>query len=161
MDENNLLTDLLKIYLAQTASALKISEIISEHGGEKGISPDSFVTGLIYRLMVSMDEEEMKDSLQFADDVLTKETSSEEEEEEEEEEEDYDIIDETYNMIEPEDGDKIILSRNISKNTCNCDICAKARACLINYSTFEVNDELAQKFKESINHTLIIHKLNI
>ena len=156
MDENNLVSDLLRIYIAQTDSALKISKVISEHSGEEGISPDAFVTGLIYRSMISMDEEEMKDSLNFADEVLTKETSSSDDEEEE-----YDIIDETYNTMEHDYGDKVILSRKIIKNKCNCDICAKARACLINYPTFEADGKLAQMFKDAIDNTLIIHKLNI
>jgi len=155
MDENKLVSDLLRIYLAQTDSALKISGIISEHSGDEGISPDAFVTGLIYRSMTSMNDEEMKDSLHFADEVLTKETSSSDEDEE------YDIIDETYDTMEHDYGDKVILSRKIKKNTCNCDICAKARACLINYPTFEADGKLAQMFKDAIDNTLIIHKLNI
>jgi len=159
MEENKLLSDLLKIYLAQTESALKIATIISEHSGEEGISPDAFVTGLIYRAMVSMTEEEMKESLEFAENVLTQTTSEEEEEGEEEDE--YDIIEETYNTMEHEYGDKIILSRKIKKNTCNCDICINARVCLINYPTFSAEDELAKKFKDAIDNTLIIHKLNI
>jgi hypothetical protein len=146
MDETKIVTDLLKIFIAQTESALKISEIISTHGTEEEISPDSFVTGLIYRSMISMDEEEMKDSLKFADEVLTKEISSSDEE--------YDIIDETY-------GTKGKLSRKIIKNTCNCDICVNARVCLINYPTFEVDGKLAQMFKDAIDNTLSIHKLNI
>jgi len=147
----------LRIYIAQTDSALKISKVISEHSGEEGISPDAFVTGLIYRSMISMDEEEMKDSLHFADEVLTKENSSSDEDDEEE----YDIIDETYNTMEHDYGDKVILSRKIIKNTCNCDICAKARVCLINYPTFEADGKLAQMFKDAIDNTMIIHKLNI
>jgi len=157
MEENKLLSDLLKIYLAQTESALKIATIISEHSGEEGISPDAFVTGLIYRAMVSMTEEEMEESLQFAENVLTQTTSEEEGGEEDE----YDIIEETYNTMEHEYGDKIILSRKIKKNTCNCDICINARVCLINYPTFSAEDELAKKFKDAIDNTLIIHKLNI
>ena len=159
MGGNNLVSELLKIYLAQTDSALKISKVISEHSGEEGISPDAFVTGLIYRSMITMDEEEMKASLEFADEVLTKETSSDEEDEDYEEE--YDIIDETYNTMEHDYGDKVILSRKITKNTCNCDICAKARVCLINYPTFEADGKLAQMFKDAIDNTMIIHKLNI
>jgi hypothetical protein len=158
MDENKLVSDLLRIYLAQTDSALKISEIISKHSGGEGISPDAFVTGLIYRSMISMDDEEMKASLQFADEVLTEEISSSEEEYDEEE---YDIIDETYDTMVHEYGDKVILSRKITRNTCNCDICAKARACLINYPTYEVDGKLAQMFKDAIDNTMIIHKLNI
>jgi len=146
MDETKIVTDLLKIFIAQTESALNISEIISTHGMEEDISPDSFVTGLIYRSMVSMDEEEMKASLKFADEVLTKETSSSDEE--------YDIIDETYDTKET-------LSRKIIKNTCNCDICVKARVCLINYQTFEVDGQLSQMFKDAIDNTMTIHKLNI
>ena len=155
MDEHSLLTNIMKVYLAQTDSALQISKIISEHWGEEEMSPDSFIIGLIYRSMVSMNEKEMEESLKVADDILKETSSSEDYEEIDEEEE---IIFET---MEHEIGDKVILSRKIKTNTCNCDICAKARACLINYPTFEAKDELAQKFKDAIDNSLKIHKLNI
>ena len=149
MEENNpLLNSLMLVFLAQMDSALKISKIISEHSEEEEISPDSIITGLVYRLMVSMDDEEMKRSMEEANKILNGETSEEEEEGEDEEEE------------EGEGGD-IIIERNVKKNTCNCDICAKARACLFNYSKYEVTDQLAEKFKNAIDESCKVHKLNI
>ena len=150
--ECELLTSLVKIYLAQLESAMKISEIISEHGEEEEMSPDAFVTGLIYRLMTSMSEEEMKEALKFAEDCLNKECSSSSSDEEEKEEKKEE---------EKEEKEEIILSRTIKRNTCNCDICVKARVCLSNYPTYEIKDALAEKFKDAIDNICKIHKFNI
>jgi len=146
MEDDQLLLSLMQVFIAQMDSALKISNIISEHSNEEEMSPDSLVTGLVYRLMISMDDKEMKESMEKADQILHEEDSensgSDEEEVKNEEEENR-------------------LSRNIKKNTCNCNICAKARACLLNYPSYEVSDQLAQKFKDAIDNTCTIHKLNI
>ena len=153
-EDDKILLSLMKVFIAQMNSALKISKIISEHGDEEEMSPDSLVTGLIYRLMVSMNEEEMKDSLDFAEDCLYKETSSSDEDEEDDE---YNY----ENMNDLENNNEVIQPRTIKRNTCNCNICAKARACLTNYSTHEIEDELAGKFKDAIDNSCSIHKLNI
>ena len=42
------------------------------------------------------------------------------------------------------------LSRQIKSNQCNCEICAHVRVCLSNYESFEPEDELAIRFKKSI-----------
>ena len=60
------LNDLLTAYMAQIDSAMKISEILSEHANEDSISPDNLILGLIYRLMVPMTPKEIKDSLDNA-----------------------------------------------------------------------------------------------
>ena len=52
-------------------------------------------------------------------------------------------------------------SRTKKKNTCNCNICSRARVCIANYSNYEVTDRLAGKFKDAIDKTCSIHKLNI
>ena len=108
MEENQLLRSIVKVYLAQLESAMKISEILSEHGGEEEISPDAFVTGLIYRLMTSMSEEEMKEALEIAEDCLNKGSSSSSDEEEEEEEEENENEKEEKEEKEP---------RTIKRNT--------------------------------------------
>ena len=152
MENNDLLIDILKAYLAQTDSALQISKILSEHNGDEDITPDSFITGLIYRLMVPMSDDEMKTSLEFADSVFNASSDSE----------DYDNIEEIYGKNENENEEEpSIYPRKIKVNTCNCDICAKARACLINYSSYEISDELANKFKDAIDNSLIIHKIKL
>jgi hypothetical protein len=144
MDEEHIFNSIMKVYFAQMDSAMKISKIISEHSGEEELSPDAFITGLVYRLMISMTDKEMKESMDIAETVLEEESSDEEDDEIE-----YDMVDE------------IILSRKLKKNNCNCDICAKARACLINYGNYETTDELAEKFKNSIDNTCTIHKIII
>ena len=62
MEDDQLLLSLMQVFIAQMDSALKISNIISEHSNEEEMSPDSLVTGLVYRLMISMDDKEMKES---------------------------------------------------------------------------------------------------
>ena len=147
MEDDQLLLSLMQVFIAQMDSALKISNIISEHSNEEEMSPDSLVTGLVYRLMISMDDKEMKESMEKADQILHEEDSENSGSDEEEE-------------VKNEEEENRI-SRNIKKNTCNCNICAKARACLLNYPSYEVSDQLAQKFKDAIDNTCTIHKLNI
>ena len=159
MDQDKILISLMQVFIAQMDSALKISTIISEHSDEEEMSPDSLVIGLIYRLMISMEEEEMNESMKEAEHILHKESSSEEYEEELYEDE----TEETEETEETDETDETVETkpRRIKTNTCNCNICAKARACILNYQTYEVNDQLAQKFKDAIDNTCRIHKLQI
>ena len=62
-DDNNLLGPLMVSYMAQMESALKVSNIVSKHNNEEELSADSVITGLIYRLMVPMEDKEMGESL--------------------------------------------------------------------------------------------------
>ena len=155
-DKNGLLSALMITYMAQLDSALQISKIISEHGNYGEIRADDIIIGLVYRLMTPMDENELSESMEqgkkLTDDILYGSDSDE----------DY----ETDLDLSPEvpldiDGDKVILARKVNTNNCNCDICIRARTCMLNYHNHEVNDELANKFKDAIDNTLIIHKLNI
>ena len=137
-------------YVSQINSALQISDILAEHGGEDTISPDNIILGLIYRLMVPMTEKEMKESIEFTNKILDSSEEEEEEEGEEEEEEEE----------EGEDDDvEEKIPRKIKTNHCNCEICMKARVCLINYPTYESPDIFAEKFHNSIKHTCETHKL--
>lgn len=140
--------NLMKAYIAQMESAVKISNIISEHNTDSNeLSGDDIICGLVYRLMTPMTEREMSESLREADEIFNKDYSSDEEEEE------YESIEEKYEKPE--------ISRQIKINNCNCDICSKVRVCLINFKDYEPNDELAQRFKDSINETCEIHKIYI
>ena len=144
MEEDKLLISLMQVFIAQMDSALKISNIISEHSNEKEMSADSIIIGLIYRLMISMDEEEMNASMNIAKEILYDSSSNEE----------YSSDEDTIDMKE-------LLPRKIKINTCNCNICARARACLLDYPNYEALDPLAQKFKNAIDKTCNIHKINI
>mgnify|MGYP001235814347 CR=1 FL=1 len=145
MENEDLFSDLMKVYLAQMDSAMKISKIVSEHGKEAELSADSLISGLVYRLMVPMNDDEMKECMGMADEVMNGE---------------YD----TLNDSEPDDqdeGDRVIISRKVKTNTCNCDVCRRVRVCLSNYHMHETNDKLAQIFKDAIDNACNIHKINI
>ena len=149
---NNLIT----AYIAQMDSALKISEILAKHNNDKDIEADEIVGGLIYRLMVPMDDTEIKDSIDNATQIMNTELSSEEESEEEFEEEsnqlDNNTISNTLNNEKP---------RKIKVNTCDCAICSKVRECIISYENYTPIDELADRFKNSIKVTCNKHNLII
>lgn len=142
--QDELFYNLIKAYLAQMDSAIKISSILQEHSDKDELTGDDIICGLIYRLMTPMTDEEMNESLNKADEVLN---------DSDEEDEEYDTISETY--------EKPPISRKIRTNNCNCDICSKVRVCLLNYKNYEPNDQLAQRFKDSINETCEKHKIYI
>ena len=144
-------TNIITAYIAQIDSAMKISEILAEHSGDEDISPDNLIIGLIYRLMVPMTDTEMKESMDNASKVMDGDTSDEEE----------DTIETTNELHRTISGEKNKVERKIKSNNCNCDICSKARVCLLNYPQYEASDELAQKFSDSIKHACSTHKLLI
>ena len=143
MEQN--INDILKVYLAQTDSAIKISSIVSEHSNRNEVNGDDIICGLVYRLMVPMTQEEIQQSLNTADKILNDELSNSEDEEE------YDTIEETYEIP--------TVSRKIKSNQCNCEICSQVRICLCNYKEYEPQDQLATIFKNSIQETC--NKYNI
>ena len=51
--------DLIKVYLAQIQSAIKISKIICEHGNREELTGDDIICGLVYRLITPMPEDEL------------------------------------------------------------------------------------------------------
>ena len=151
LTQDKLFMDLMTAYLAQMDSAVKISKTLSEHYEEedKELTGDDIICGLIYRLMIPMEQDEMDESLDNAKKVL----SGDSEEEDENYDEKYDEIEETYEKPE--------ISRKIKTNTCECEVCSKVRECLINYQSYEPNDQLAQKFKDSIQETCGKYKIYI
>ena len=138
-------TDILKVYLAQIDSAVKISSIVCEHSDreEKELTGDDIICGLVYRLMVPMSQEEIQLSMATADNIL-EETDTDSEEE---------TVEESYEIP--------TISRKIKSNQCNCDICSQVRVCLCNYKEYEPNDQLAVRFKNSIQETCDKHKIYI
>jgi len=137
--------DILKVYLAQMDSAIKISEKICNHSDREEINGDDIICGLVYRLMRPMSDNEIQDSLSKADTILNDEYDSEDNDEE-------DI------MISYE---KSKVLRKIKSNHCNCDICSDVRVCLLNYHDHDPNDQLSQRFKNSIKETCQKHNLYI
>ena len=82
--EEKLINSLMTAYITQMDSALKISKIISEHSDEDELSVDAIISGLVYRLMVPMDDTEIKESMDFAKKLIHGESSDEEGDEDEE-----------------------------------------------------------------------------
>ena len=132
---------MIKVYLAQMDSAVKISSVVCEHSDRTEITGDDIICGLVYRLMVPMSQEEIQQSMAKADSIL-EESESEEE-----------IIDESYEIP--------TVSRQIKSNQCNCDICSQVRICLCNYKDHGPTDQLAMRFKNSIQETCEKHNIYI
>ena len=146
--------NIIKVYLAQMNSAVKISEIICKHekNDNDEITGDHIISGLVYRLMNPMTQEDMTDSLEKADNLMYESTSDEEDLDEDE---DVDVLDDVKVYEKPTKW------RKIKKNECDCDICKRVRECLDNYETYDTFDPLVTRFKESIKETCTKHKIII
>ena len=151
--EYELVAPFIQAYLSQVSSAMKISDILAKHDNSDEITPDHLIGGLVYRLMVSMTETELHESIDTAKEIMDKLEHTDSEEET-----GYDELDECYNdqMIHHTE-----VPRKLKPPKCNCDICSHLRVCLLNYKDYECNDELAQRFKDSIDHTCEKHKIYI
>ena len=121
---------------------MKISKILSEHSNNILLT-DYVVTGLIYRLMIPMTDDEMTQSINEAESILYASSSDEEEDTT-----DADTLDDAETVDED-----LNTKRKIKYNSCNCDICNKCRVCLINFGEFIPNDNLSTIYKNSIVET--------
>ena len=139
---------IMKTFLAQLNSSLKISKIISEHSGEEELSEDSIISGLVYRLMTPMEDGDVKESMEIADDIYNKifygDSCSDSDNDNEEE-------------IVPEE----LTLRRVKTNNCNCELCIQARVCLINYKNHEPKDNLEMIYKNAIESACSKGKLYI
>ena len=146
MDIEQSALKLIKVYLAQTDSALKISKIISEHSTDKILNGDCIIAGLVYRLMTPMSQEEINESLQNADELMNDDDDTDDDDIDDDDINNDDIInDDIIN-----DGEK---EKKIKTNQCNCEVCSHVRVCLCEFHNHECVDELSQKFKDSIEFT--------
>ena len=134
-DSDKVFLDMMKVYLAQMDSALKISKIICDHSDREELSGNDIICGLIYRLMIPMEATQINESLANAEELL----------EDDSEEEDYDDIPEIY--------EKPTIPQKLKSNNCNCETCIQMRVCLLNYHSFETTDQLSEIFKNSIKTT--------
>ena len=141
---------LIQAYLSQVSSAMKVSDVLAKHDNSDEITPDHLIGGLVYRLMVSMTETELHESIDTAKEIMDKIEHSDSEES------DYDELDELDGS-----SDVSTVPRKLKHPKCNCDICSHLRVCLLNYKDYECNDELAQRFKDSIDAACEKHKIYI
>lgn len=134
--------NIIKVYLAQMNSAMKISKIICEHSNDNELTGDHIICGLIYRLMVPMTDEDMTESLNKAEDILNDSGS----ESESDEELSYEVSKE---------------KRPLKMNNCPCEICVKCRECVTGYESYETYDPMVTRFKDSIRTTCEKHNIYI
>ena len=137
--------NIIKVYMAQMNSAVKISEIICKHSNEEELTGDHIISGLIYRLMTPMTDEDMIDSLEKADKLMNGSESDSDEDDELEE----------IEYVKPKSF------RKITKNECKCDVCKRVRECLDGYESYETYDPMVTRFKNSIEETCDKHKIII
>ena len=149
--------NIIKVYMAQMNSAVKISEIICKHSNEEELTGDHIISGLIYRLMTPMTDEDMVDSLEKADKLMNG-SSDEELEESDEELEEGELEDDELEEIEYVKPKRF---RKITKNDCVCDVCKRVRECLDGYESYETYDPMVTRFKNSIVETCEKHKIII
>ena len=147
----------IQAYLSQVSSAMKISDVLAKHDNSDEITPDHLIGGLVYRLMVSMTETELHESIDTAKEIMDKlEHTDSEESGSDDDYDDYDELDECYDI-----SNDTIVPRKLKPPSCNCDICSHLRVCLLNYKDYECSDELAQRFKDSIDVACEKHKIYI
>ena len=133
--------NIIKVYLAQMNSAMKISKIICEHSEDDELTGDHIICGLIYRLMNPMTDEDMSESLDKADGIMNDSGSDSDEEDEE---------------ISYEVSKEI---RSLKMNNCSCEICTKCRECISSYESYETYDPMVTRFKNSIKETCDKHNI--
>ena len=154
MDIDNAAMNIIKVYIAQMNSAMKISKIICEHEGTDELTGDHVISGLVYRLMNPMTDEDMMQSLEKADKLMNGGDLSDSDEDDEydlsEEEELHDLVYKAPDVF-----------RKIKTNTCQCDICSRVRECLQGYESYETYDPMVTRFKDSIKETCEKHKIII
>ena len=144
---NDFINQYMKVYLAQMDSAVKVSKVLTDHSTDKILNGDKIICGLVYRLMVPMTQEEINDSMNYAEELINSEDSEEEELEHYLEDNDFEELEKEVEKV----------SHKIVSNQCNCDICMKVRVCLLNYHSHDCSDPLAQRFKNAIEHTCQEH----
>lgn len=154
--QDKLLNSIMVSFVAQMDAAMETSKKISEHSKEEELSPDSFLSGLVYRLMTPMTDDELKTSMDKANEIISAEDSEETDDEEE-----YEFGKGLYSPISQDYGDQVIVSRVVKRNDCNCSFCIRVRKCLDDYKSHETDDQLAQMFKDAIDNTCDIHNISI
>ena len=129
---------MIQVILANTSSAMKISETLCDHSDDKILKADEIICGLIYRLMIPMTDQEITDSMNEAETLMYDEENDDDDENEQ------DIVDDMIEMNK---------ERKVKCNHCNCEICSQVRVCLLNFNDYLPKDELGDKFKCSIIET--------
>ena len=70
---------LIQVILANTSSAMKISNTLCDHSQDKILKADEIIGGLIYRLMIPMTDEEITESMASAEALMYDDSEDEDE----------------------------------------------------------------------------------
>jgi hypothetical protein len=104
----------------------------------------------------------MKTSIDNVKNIINDEDSEDEDDDDDDDDEnEYDFGKDLFSPVTHDHGDKVIVSRIVKRNNCNCDLCNHVRQCLDNYKQHETTDQLAQMFKDAINNACDIHNISI
>ena len=87
---------IIKSFLGQMDSAMKVSDLLAKHSSSDEITVDHLITGLVYRLMVPMTNEEISECLNSAEQILDK---IEQTDSDSDSDSDYDNLSECYDNI--------------------------------------------------------------
>ena len=156
--------NIMKCYIAQMHSAMNIAEIVCKHSeSNPEMDGDHVISGLVYRLMNPMSDEEMMSSLQKADNILKGEESEEEYSDDEDftDDEEFTDDDDELQDIEAEFNKIPDSYRKLQRNNCNCDVCKRVRECLDGYKSYETYDPMVTKFKNGIKAACDKYKIII
>ena len=88
---------ILKCFIAQMDSAMGIASIISKHSDTNELNGDDVISGLVYRLMNPMSDQEMYDSLNKANNIMNGDISDDFDYDTEDEDE---LLEESYKYDE-------------------------------------------------------------
>ena len=138
---------MIQVILANTSSAMKISKILCDHSDDNILKADEIIGGLIYRLMIPMENQEIMDSMNEAESLMY-DDDDDDGDEQDEDDEDEDDQDDELDIV-----NDIVKERKVKCNHCNCEICSQVRVCLLNFNDYLPKDELGDKFKCSIIET--------
>ena len=135
---------LIQVILANTSSAIKISKVLCEHSDDKIMKADEIICGLIYRLMIPMENQEIMDSMNEAESLMYDDDNDDDNDDDDDDDDEQDIVDDMIDLNK---------ERKVKCNHCNCEICSQVRVCLLNFNDYLPKDELGDKFKCSIIET--------
>jgi len=134
----------IQVILANTSSAMKISNILCDHSDDKILKADEIICGLIYRLMIPMENQEIMDSMNEAESLMYDDDNDDDNDDDDDDDDEQDIVDDMIDLNK---------ERKVKCNHCNCEICSQVRVCLLNFNDYLPKDELGDKFKCSIIET--------
>jgi len=131
---------------AATETSCTLAEHRAPAEAVRTVRAPDIAAGLIYRLMTPMTEAELAEQQRKIDELSD---ASDESDEEAMDDEREDQEEHSHRAL------------GLSSYTCNCEVCARVRVCLVNYHAHEPVDQLAQLMKRAIDETCNVHNIHV